>query len=88
VEFRWNYWNVEHLAKHSVEPDEAERVIMQARAPYPISRSDDKYLVWGPGRADRLLQVVFVLDDDGTVFVIHGRQLTDREKRRFRRGRK
>jgi uncharacterized protein len=88
VEFRWNEWNIEHLATHGVDPDEAEQVITQARVPYPMSRSDDKYLVWGPGRADRLLQVVFVLDDDGTVFVIHARPLTDREKRQFRRGRR
>lgn len=88
MEFRWNDWNIEHLAKHGVDPDEAEQVITQARAPYPMSRSDDKYLVWGPGRADRLLQVVFVVDDDGTVFVIHARRLTEREKRQFRRGRK
>ena len=53
VEFRWNDWNIEHVAKHGVEPDEAELVVIQARAPYPVARSDDKYLVWGPGRADR-----------------------------------
>lgn len=88
MEFRWNDWNIEHLAKHGVDPDEAEQVIAHARAPYPRSRSDDKYLVWGSGRADRLLQVVFVLDDDATVFVIHARPLTDRERRQFRRGRK
>jgi uncharacterized DUF497 family protein len=88
VEFRWNDWNVEHLAKHDVDPDEAEQVVIEARAPYPLGRSDGKYLVWGPGRADRLLQVVFVLDDDGRVFVIHARPLTDAEKHRFRRRRK
>lgn len=88
MEFRWNDWNIEHLAKHGVDPDEAEQVIAQARSPYPMGRSDDKYLVWGSGRADRLLQVVFVLDADATVFVIHARPLTDREKRQFRRGRK
>lgn len=88
MEFRWNDWNIEHLAKHGVDPDEAEHVLTQARAPYPMSRSDDKYLVWGSGRADRLLQVIFVLDDDATVFVIHARPLTDRERRQFRRGRK
>jgi hypothetical protein len=49
VLFRWNDWNIEHLAKHGVDPDEAEQVITQARAPYPMSRSDDKYLVWGRG---------------------------------------
>ena len=88
MEFRWNDWNIEHVAKHGIDTDEAEQVVAQARAPYPLIRSDEKYLVWGPGRADRLLQVVFVLDDDGTVFVIHARQLTDAEKRRFRRRRK
>lgn len=88
MEFRWNDWNIEHVAKHGIDTDEAEQVVAQARAPYPLSRSDDKYLVWGPGRADRLLQVVFVLDDDWTVFVIHARQLTNAEKQRFRRRRK
>ena len=76
------------MAKHGVDPDEAEQVITKARAPFPMSRSDDKYLVWGSGRADRFLRVVLVLDDDATVFVIHARPLTDREKRQFRRGRK
>jgi uncharacterized DUF497 family protein len=46
-------------------------------------------LVWGPGRSGRLLQVIFALDDDGTVFIIHARPLTERERRRYRRlGRK
>ena len=88
MEFRWNDWNIEHVAKHGVEPDEAELVVTQARAPYPVARSDDKFLVWGPGRADRQLQVVFILDDDGTVFVIHARPLTDTEKRTLRRRRR
>jgi uncharacterized DUF497 family protein len=88
VEFRWNDWNIEHIARHGIDPDEAEQVVSQARAPYPMGRSDAKYLVWGPGRADRLLQVVFVLDDDETVFVIHARPLTDTERRAFRRRRR
>ena len=40
---------------------------------------------WGRGRGGRLLQVIFVADDDGTVFVIHARELTEREKRLHRR---
>ena len=46
---------------------------------------DDKRLVWGRGRGGRLLQVIFVLDDDGTVFIIHARPLTQKEKQRYRR---
>jgi len=85
VEFRWNDWNVEHLATHGVDPEEAERVVSAARSPYPLRREDDKWLVWGGGRGGRLLQVVFVLDEDATVFVIHARPPTEREKRQHRR---
>ena len=85
MEFRWNDWNIEHIAKHGIDQEEAENVVSQARPPYPLGRPDEKYLVWGAGRSDRLLQIVFILDDDGTVFVIHARPLTDGEKRRFRR---
>jgi hypothetical protein len=42
-------------------------------------------LVRGRRRGGRPIQVVFVLDDDGTAFVIHARPLTEAEKRRFRR---
>ena len=83
--FRWNSWNVEHIAQHGVDPDEAEIVVRGATRPYPLHRDDDKWLVWGSGRGGRLLQVVFVLDEDDTVFVIHARPLTDREKRHRRR---
>jgi len=80
VDFRWNQWNIEHLAGHGVDPEEAERVVRGANRPYPRRIGEDKLLVWGPGRGGRLLQVIFVLDEDGMAFVIHGRELTKREK--------
>ncbi len=86
--FRWNDWNIEHVAAHGVSPQEAEAVVLGARSPYPLYREDGKWLVWGRGRGGRFLQVVFVIDDDGTVFVIHARPLTENEKRRFRRGKR
>jgi uncharacterized DUF497 family protein len=85
LDFRWNRWNVDHIEAHGVSMEEAEQVVEQAAAPFPLRREDDKWLVWGRGRGGRFLQVVFILDDDDAVFVIHARPLTDREKRRFRR---
>jgi uncharacterized DUF497 family protein len=85
VDFRWNDWNVGHVATHGVSPEEAEQVVSRATTPFPLRREDDKWLVWGAGKGGRLLQVVFVLDEDGTVYVIHARPLTLREKSRFRR---
>ncbi len=86
--FRWNEWNVNHVQKHGVDPDEAEQVVRQARQPYPLWYAEGKWGVWGPGRGGRLLQVVYVLDDDGTVYVIHARPLNEREKQRYRRRRR
>jgi uncharacterized protein len=85
LEFRWNDWNEEHLAIHGVHPEEAEQVVLGARAPFPLVLSNEKYLVWGPTEDGRLLQIVFVIDSDDCVFVIHGRLLTEAEKKRYRR---
>ena len=52
---------------------------------YPRKVAEDKLLVWGASEQGELLQVVFVLDEDGSIFVLHARPLTDREKRRYRR---
>ena len=73
------------MGTHEVQPEEAEFVVEQAAHPYPQHREDDKFLVWGPTAGGRLLQVVFLLDEDDTVFVIHARALTDKEKRRRRK---
>jgi uncharacterized DUF497 family protein len=85
MEFRWNEWNIEHVQEHGVSPEEAEDVVRDAQPPYPEARGDDKWRVCGPGRGGRMVQVVFVTDEDGTTYIIHARPLTDREKHRYRR---
>jgi uncharacterized DUF497 family protein len=44
-----------------------------------------KWIVIGRGFGGRLIQVIYIIDRDGTIYVIHARLLTDREKRRYRR---
>ncbi|MFL5243101.1 MAG: hypothetical protein ACJ8FY_13415 [Gemmataceae bacterium] len=83
MRFRWIDWNIEHLAQHGVDPVEAESVVTKARAPFPQGRSDGKYVVWGPGRGGRLIQIVYVIDEVGDLFVIHGRPLGQRGKNVF-----
>jgi uncharacterized DUF497 family protein len=85
VDFRWNEWNIEHAARHGVTPEAAEEVVQAATSPYPRRIADDKLLVWGRSQQGELLQVVFVLDEDGSIYVLHARPLTEREKRRYRR---
>ncbi len=88
MDFRWNDWNVEHLAEHGVSPEEAESVIRAARPPSRRKIEDEKWMVWGQGRGGRFLQVIFILDEDETIYVIHARPLTEKERRRLRRKRR
>jgi uncharacterized DUF497 family protein len=85
MQFRWIDWNRDHLAEHGVDWEEAESVVQQAKAPFPQQIGEDKLLVIGQGQGGRFLQVIYVLDSDDTIFVIHARSLTDREKKRYRR---
>jgi len=85
MEFRWNEWNLEHIAKHGVSWEEAEMVVRGARGSFPRKIEDDKWLAWGRGQGGRFLQVIFVVDPEETLYVIHARPLNEQEKRRLRR---
>jgi uncharacterized DUF497 family protein len=58
---------------------------LSGRVHYPDYCGDDRWVVWGQGEGGRYLQVVFLIDEDGTLYIIHARPLTDREKRLLRR---
>src|SRR6185437_2088639 len=60
-------WNVEHIARHGVDPAEAEYVVKHARRPFPESIGDSKWLVRGRSRDGRWLQVIYVYPDDADV---------------------
>jgi uncharacterized DUF497 family protein len=83
--FRWIEWTIEKVTSHGVWPSEADEVVAGARRPYPRRAQDGRWLVSGPTKQGRLLQVVYLIDPNGTAFVIHARPLTDREKRQLRR---
>lgn len=85
MEFRWNDWNWNHVQEHGVTPDEAEGVVQRAKPPYPERRGDDKWLVHGSGHGGRFLQVIYIEDADGCIFIIHARPLNEKEKQRYKR---
>lgn len=85
LEYRWNRWNVQHIAEHGIVPEDAEYVMNRARSPYPRYEGDGRYRAIGRRADGTYMQVVFVFDPPGVVYVIHARPLTDREKRAFRR---
>ena len=88
MQFRWIDWNRDHIAKHGVTEEEAERVVRSAKAPFPRKHGDEKWTVIGRGIGGRFLQVIYLVDPDKTSFVIHARPINDREKKRLRKRRK
>jgi hypothetical protein len=81
--FSWNEWNVRHIAKHGVTPQEAEYVVRHARPPWPQEIGDDKIRVWGQTANGRHLEVMFVLPPDNEV---DGMSLTPTELADFSEG--
>jgi hypothetical protein len=58
--FAWDDTNCEHIAKHEVDPEEAEEVVRGASRPFPRAMGDDKFMVWGTTHVGRYLQVIYV----------------------------
>ncbi|MFI5379034.1 MAG: BrnT family toxin [Tepidisphaerales bacterium] len=85
MEFRWNEWNLEHATCHGVSPDEVEYVVEHARPPFPEEIGAEKFRVRGRTAEGRYVQVVYIFDPEDVVYVIHARDLTEREKRALRR---
>jgi uncharacterized DUF497 family protein len=80
--FRWNEWNLEHATKHGCSVSEIESVVRkELRANRQRRADDEKWMVTGRGQGDRFIQVVFVLDDDDTLYVIHAMPVTTRRRR-------
>ena len=87
-EFRWNDWNIDHIADHNVAPEEAEYVIRNVRQPWPEKIGSDKWRVWGTTPQGRYLQVIFIFSPADVVFVIHSQDLTEGDKKQYRRRRR
>jgi hypothetical protein len=84
-EFRWIEWNMEQATKHGCAIEEIESVVRRAGRGFPLDIGDEKYLVQGRGIGDRVIEVIYLLDADGTAFVIHAMHLITRRRRGRRR---
>jgi uncharacterized DUF497 family protein len=82
VEFRWNAWNLDHATRHGISSDESETLVRRGPARHI---GENKYRVRGRGIGDRLIQVIYVIDQSESLYIIHARPLTDREKRQLRK---
>jgi uncharacterized DUF497 family protein len=87
-ELIWDEWNIEHIAKHGVEPEEIESLIggyhLARRAgttPYGLPR----YHLYGTTHAGRHLFVVLDREAGNVFYVVTARDMDDSQKRVFRK---
>src|SRR5580658_8930332 len=79
-EFRWNDWNISHIASHGVDIDQAEYVVLSARRPWPSYEGNGRWLVCGQDQNGLYVQVAYIIDDDGTI-VCHPCSPVERERK-------
>lgn len=81
----WDQETVDHISNHLVSPEEVEEVLFNdEETPLIMKGKEGKYLTYGRTRGGRLLFVVWVLRYKKTK-IITARDMTEREKRFYRR---
>lgn len=88
--FDWDDANLDHIAEHGIEPEEAEMAVLDparvSRTAYALD-GERRYALVGATEDGRHLFVVFTRRGSATR-VISARDATDREKRSYRARRK
>lgn len=83
--FEWNDWNIEHIDKHGVTPQETEEACYNQ----PVSRKAKQrlYILYGQTDAGRYLFIVFRYISGDIVYVITARTMTKNEQKYYRKRR-
>ncbi len=88
-EFVWPESRIEHIARHGVTPDEVEEVCF-GKSLVRRGKTEGEnpvYYVQGQTESGRYLFCVVILFPDGKGYPVTAREMTDKEKRRFRKWR-
>jgi len=81
----WDEDTVDHISRHAVSPEEVEEVLFNDSVSPRIMRGkENRYLAYGKTNAGRFLLVVLIIANRKTR-IITARDMTDREKKFYRR---
>jgi uncharacterized DUF497 family protein len=81
----WDEDTANHIARHAVSPEEVEEVLFNdSDSPRIMRGKENRYLAYGKTNAGRFLLVVLIIANRKTR-IITARDMTDREKKFYRR---
>ncbi len=76
----WDEWNIDHIARHNVEPEEAEEV---CRSKNLFERGKDgAYQITGQTETGRYLTIILV-PRTNSFYLVTARDASDSERRRY-----
>lgn len=83
----WDEFNIEHIARHNVYPNEAEEALLDRNRVSMESNTrngERRWVILGKTYGERLLVVVFTRRGE-QIRVVTARDATSSEKRRYKR---
>lgn len=80
--FEWDHGNIAHIARHRVRPHEVEEIFYGEVCVFRGRRR--RFLAYGQSFSGRYLFVVFEARGRGKIRVITAREMSPKEKQRFR----
>ena len=86
-EFEWNDDNIEHIARHRVEPGDVEDVAFDDEPWVKKGRQGTRYML-GYTIAGRYLFVVYILRGKGVARVVTAMDMDDKTRKLYRKRRK
>lgn len=84
--FNWRQGDIDHIARHSVEPYEVEEVVFDDDPTFEKSRNET-YVSTGTTLAGRHLIVVMKSTPKSGWQIVTAREMTNKEKFRYRKWR-
>jgi uncharacterized protein len=84
IEFEWDEKNIDHIARHSVYPDEIENVAFDDEPWIKKGRSQTRYML-GYTAAGRYLFIVYVLKGKGIARAITAMDMDEKTRKLYRR---
>ena len=77
----WDDWNIAHIARHAVVPEEVEQVCQGL--PMFSETYGDRLRVVGPTRRRRMLTIILAPKEAGFYYPVTARPASRKERRRY-----